>query len=97
MIATRKHVEEAAAIATKFGGRFYHKGDSAAPLMGANAVYFFESWDNECMDFYYELHARGFRDVEYRAPYHWKVQNNEVSVTYIEGDVYLTALDSTKV
>lgn len=81
-------VVDAAMEAVKRHGNFHRKPDKRDDGM---IVFFFENHDDERMNFYWELHNIGFHDVYYRAPYSWKVTNEAVTVTYVEGDVYVTA------
>ena len=80
-------IEAAAKKATARSGDFYPKKIEGRKHV--HAQYFFESWDDERMTFYFNLHDEGFHDVFYRAPYYWKLTNDEVTIEYVEGDVYV--------
>ena len=50
--------------------------------------YFFESPDGQDLDLFYELKALVWRG-EYDEPYLWKLNKNNIQISYSEGDIYL--------
>lgn len=60
----------------------------------ASGIYkgFFESPDDERLTFMYALIGLGFKEIFYKANYHWKYAGEFVAVEYIEGDIYITTL-----
>lgn len=80
------HVSHCARMATSRGGSF-----EPFRLNHETDVYegFLENWDDERIGFLKILHEAGFKNVFYKAPYHWQVRNATCSVEYVEGDLYL--------
>lgn len=95
-------IENAGRVATKKSGAFYRKGDQKAEgLMDGKAHYFLENWDNERLTFRSELFKLGYKTEWLKAPWNWKMHKRRedgsiLTITYIEGDIYMEVIPSTK-
>lgn len=83
--------------ATRRSGDFYEKTGETARCADRGiqgAVFFLENWDDERGSFLRCLQKTGFNIVWLKAPYHWKVEKEGVSVEYVEGDVYVRVVNA---
>lgn len=53
---------------------------------------FFCDMDDGRLEFRYFMTDAGFKEVFYKARYHWAVANDVIEVEYIEGDLYAKIL-----
>lgn len=54
---------------------------------------FFENQDDERITFMNLLAENGYENAGYSAPYNWQRTKDGVLVSYVEGDVYIKAIN----
>ena len=88
-VETLKSVAEE--VTKKHGGNFWEKASHKAP----GADFFLEAPNFQDTKLYEWLRACGFQDYKngYEVPYKWLIKKNGVSISYVEGDIYVNQIN----